>query len=253
MTQDNLILETNADGITTLTLNCAPVNALSSEVLENLAGVFETLAQDAACRALIIQSPFKVFSAGLDLNAAAALDTAGEERIARALTLTFRALYAFPKPTVCAVGGAAIAGGFFFPAACDARLATAKATIGLAEVKVGVNLPVGPLEIARAELPPAACRRLLLSGDPISAEEALSFGFFDQITETLDDDAMAKALSFAALPAAAFAATKADLRRPAIETIDRALAAGAHAPGATWFLPDSQDHMRAMISGRKNT
>lgn len=253
MAQPHFSTDTNSDGITTLTLQRAPVNALSPDFLEALESTFTALVADSACKALVIQSAFKVFSAGMDLAEATGFSAAEEERTARAFTNTFRALYALPKPSVCAVGGAAIAGGFFFPAACDFCISSPAANFGLAEVKVGATLPVGPLEIARAELTPAGFRRLLLSGDPVKAEEAMAIGLVDQIvaSEELAAESLAKANSLAALPAAAYAQTKADLRAPALAAIDNAVAGGAHAPGKSWFLPDTREHMRAMMSDRK--
>ncbi|MEM9851163.1 MAG: enoyl-CoA hydratase-related protein, partial [Pseudomonadota bacterium] len=164
----------------------------------------------------------------------------------RAFTDTFAALYAMPKPVVAAVGGAAIAGGFFFAAAADWTVATDAARFGLAEVAVGAPLPLGPLEIARAELTPAAFRRLLLTGTPISAEEAAAAGLVDEFAEpdTLAKTAFDRAKALAAHLPAAYAATKADLRRP---TLDR-IAAGREASLAAWFVDGTRDRMRARLA-----
>lgn len=245
----DLRLSVDEDGLAELVLARPPVNALSPDMLEELEARVGEIADAARIRAMILRSEFRVFSAGMDLRLAQGFDRGEEERTARAFTTAFRALYSCPKPVVCALSGAAIAGGFFFPACADVRLAVAEAKLGLAEVRVGATLPAGPLEIARAELPPGAFRRLLLTGAPVAAEEAAGWGFIDRIVPpgALMQEARAEAARLAELPPEAFAATKADLRAPALARIEAAMARGVHDPGRGWFLDETRARMRAAL------
>lgn len=240
---ENCKLHQGAYGVWELHLTRAPVNALTADMLGDIAACLARAEADSACRALVLSASGKVFSAGMDLRAALSFGADEEIAMSRAFTDTYTALYRFSKPMVAAVQGAAIAGGFFLAVAADLRVATASATFSIAEVQVGARLPVGALEIARAELSPACFRRMLLSGDPIDAHTALANGIVDEIV-TEDDlllTANTRAGMLVDLPPAAYAATKADLRAPALERIEAAIAAGAHAPDTRWFLPGTKE------------
>ena len=107
-------IEDLGGGITRLMLRRAPVNALTPGFLDALSDFYDSVAIDDSIRAIIIASGQKILSGGLDLKAAQKFDKVDELEIVRGLNQSFTKLYALPKPTICAVNGAAIAGGFFF-------------------------------------------------------------------------------------------------------------------------------------------
>jgi enoyl-CoA hydratase len=246
-------IEAAADGIARLVLNRAPVNALTAGFLDHVASALAELVHDAATRAIIVSSAFRTYSGGLDLKAAQAMDLAGEQAIVRALNVTFSDLYRCPKPVIAACSGSAIAGGLFFVLAADWRVGAEDAAFGLAEVRVGADFPVGPLEIARDTLAPAAFRRLLLSGQPIQAAEALAQGILDETVPhaAVEFRALEAARRHAALPPGAFARVKAQSRKPALDRIDHAMATGANAPPDGWLTAESRPAMAAMIASRR--
>ena len=143
--KQSLSIRAHGDGIIELQLGRAPVNALSAEFLMEFADEITRIGQDDEVRAIILTSPFKVFSAGLDLKEAQDFDLEQQQAIVRGLNEGFLALYACPKPVVACIGGAAIAGGLFFVLASDRRVALSKSSFGLAEVRVGADFPFGPL------------------------------------------------------------------------------------------------------------
>ncbi|MDA0962776.1 MAG: enoyl-CoA hydratase/isomerase family protein [Proteobacteria bacterium] len=237
------LIHTSCPGsILRLTLNRAPVNALSAAFLMDFADAVDRFVADDGQRALVIDSGLGVFSAGLDLKAAQHFDAEGQRAIVAGLNRAFLALYACPKPVVVAVNGAAIAGGLFFVLAADARLGTARARLGLAEIRVGVDFPVAPMEIARAALAPDDLRLLMLGGHPIGAEDALRRGILDSIVapEALGD----AALEAAAHPPGAFARVKAQIRGDTCDAIRARIATG---PQGDWFTGETVAAMRAMI------
>ena len=164
-----LIREDLEGGVTRLVLNRPPVNALNSDFLDLLGAHLDRLQADTAVKAVILASNSKVLSAGMDLKEALGFDLKDQQAMVRSLNVNFTKLFGFPKPTIVAASGAAIAGGFFLVLASDYRIASLKARFGLAEVRVGANFPVGPLAIARATLAPNDLRRLMLGGHPIGA------------------------------------------------------------------------------------
>jgi enoyl-CoA hydratase len=232
-------------GIIELSLNGGPVNALSPEKLMGFRDVIQQLGADDAVRAIVLTSPLKVFSAGLNLKEAQDFDDDAQIAIVNGLNEGFLAQYACPKPVICAIGGAAIAGGLFFVLASDHRIATPKALFGLAEVRVGVDFPVGPFEIARATLSTNELRRLILRGQPIKAEAAMSAGIVDRIVapEDLRTEALKDAAEFASIPPKAFAAIKQQIRGDVIARIKD----GTKATPEPWFTDETRSAMAKMI------
>lgn len=250
-TTPDLIQSNHPGGVVCLTLNHAPVNALSADGLMRFAKTVQALDADEAVRAIVITSPFKVFSAGLNLKEAQEFDLAAQHAIVKGLNEGFMALFACSKPTVVAVNGAAIAGGLFYVLASDYRLAVPRAAFGLAEVRVGADFPLGPLEIARASLSPNDLRRLMLTGQPMSAEDARISGIVDRIVapEILLEDAFDAAAKLGQIPPGTYASVKRQIRGDVITKIEAGIAAGANAPEEGWFNDETVPAMRAMLGG----
>lgn len=246
---DTILHQDLGNGIAVMTLNRAPVNAISAEFLADVEAHFKRLESDSEVKAVIVASAFKVFSAGLDLKAAQDFTLQDQTAIVDNLTSTFAAMFRFPKPVVAAVSGAAIAGGLFFVLSADYAISHAGAKFGLAEVRVGANFPVGPLEIARATLPPPALNRLMLTGRPVSARKAMEIGFIDEVMEAQDimKRAEAAALDLMASAPKAYASIKAQIRAPALRIIDEAIANKSDPVRTGWFTDETKAAMKAMI------
>ncbi|MGR3624497.1 enoyl-CoA hydratase/isomerase family protein [Pseudophaeobacter sp.] len=253
--KQSLSIRAHGDGIIELQLGRAPVNALSAEFLMEFADEITRIGQDDEVRAIILTSPFKVFSAGLDLKEAQDFDLEQQQAIVRGLNEGFLALYACPKPVVACVGGAAIAGGLFFVLASDRRVALSKSSFGLAEVRVGADFPVGPLEIAKATLDSNTQRRLMLTGQPVGPIAARNFGFVDIIAEDQEDlfaYSLSEARKLAELPSLAYASIKRQLRGEVIARIEAAIAVGGNAPADGWFNSQTKSAMQRMIDQGKS-
>ncbi|MFK7753133.1 MAG: enoyl-CoA hydratase/isomerase family protein [Sedimentitalea sp.] len=241
--------ETDQKGVVQLELSRAPVNALSAQMLMSLAQRLDDMASDTNVRGVVLSSAFKVFSAGLDLKEAQDFDLEQQHAIVRGLNEGFLALFRFPKPVVVAIDGAAIAGGLFFVLASDYRIATSRAQLGLAEVRVGADFPVGPLEIARDTLDPNALRRLMLTGQPMKADQALTAGILDELCDASDlkERATKAAHTMAKSPQGTFASVKQQIRGSTITRIEAAIAAGANAPEGGWFTSETRAAMQRMV------
>ena len=231
-------------GVVQLSLNGKPVNALTPGGLFGLRDCIQELSNDQNVRAIVLSSPLKVFSAGLNLKEARSFDSDQQHAMVCGLNEGFLALYACPKPVICAINGAAIAGGLFFALTADYRISAPKAQFGLAEVRVGVDFPVGPLEIAKATLSTNDARRLMLRGQPVDAEAAQRMGIVDMIVEAENvlPQALKDAAEFARIPAKAFASIKHQLRGDVIAKI-------RDAPPATdsWFTNETTAAMAKML------
>ena len=210
-----------------VTLRHPPANAMSLELTEEIAAVFERLGQDSSLRSLVLSGQGNCFCAGLDLKAVPAFDVADQRRLLNALNRAFLAVYSCPLPVVGAINGHAIAGGLVLALCCDWRVAARTPFLaGLTEVRVGVPFPVGAIEVVRQELSPRVARELVLFGLNLRSDAAAEAGVFDETVDpdALLDRAMAKAIELAALPPAGFAKIKRGLRSRSLEAIEAAIA-----------------------------
>jgi len=226
--------------VTILRMVAGKGNALNLEFASALADAVEEL-ESGPAKAAIITGKGSVFGAGVDLPA---MVEGGPDYVRRFLPLlqrVFERLVQFPKPIVAAVNGHAIAGGAILMLTCDQRLlANGTARIGLTEVRVGVEFPAWPLEIVRFATPPHHFPTLVCTGRTFQPEEALARGLVDELVEPerLIDRACEVAEEMAAIPAAAFTATKRSVRRPLIEAARRQAALEETVMIEKWSSPE---------------
>jgi enoyl-CoA hydratase/carnithine racemase len=213
------------DGVTILTADRPPVNAMNLELLEELVASVERLAADVP-PALVLAGRPGAFSAGLDLKAVPAYEPAEQRRMVEGINAMALGVYSLPCPVVCAITGHAIAGGFVLAVCGDHRVASTEGRYGLTEVKVGVPYPQGAIGVVRAELTPAAARVLVLGNRLVDADECVQLGAFDEAVEpdAVVDRAVEVARELAELPAAVYARTKAQLRADTLATLRAAVA-----------------------------
>lgn len=216
-----MIERSDNDGITTLRLAHGKASALDLELTDALAlAVAEVAASDA--RALVLTGTGSIFSAGVDLFRLVDGGREYAERFLPALSRTLRDLFSFPKPVISAINGHAIAGGCLFALAADYRImASGNGRLGIPELLVGVPFPPSAIETARFVVPPQHLQMLMYTGRTFAPDDALRLGLVDEVVDaaTLAGRAEELARQFAALPAAAFALTKRQLRD---RTISRA-------------------------------
>jgi enoyl-CoA hydratase len=223
--------------VTVVTLAHPPANAMDTASLNELADIFDRLANDVGVTAVVVTGDGRSFSAGLDLNAIQHCEPGHQEELIEALNRAFLAVYSCPRLVVGAVNGHAIAGGLVLALCCDIRLvADVDLKVGLAEVRVGVPYPVGAIEVVRHELSAPIVRRLVLGGELIGAHTAVELGVFDRVVPAAE--LLATALSAARdhMPPGGYARIKAQLRNPAIQATRAAL--GGRDPLARPWLTD---------------
>lgn len=207
----------------TLVLQMAhpPSNTLSLGLLTTLAKELSAAARDPSVKAVVLASAYpRYFSVGLDLQEMVSLPSERRGEHLRVLLGAHRVLRELPKPTVAAIGGSAILGGWILALGCDYRLLSAgTGKIALSEIRIGMSptsvLVSRMLEIAAS---PAYVKEMVLRGKTLRAEEALAAGLVDALipAESLKTEALALAKSLSRQPPLAYAAVKRALsRRPA--------------------------------------
>jgi enoyl-CoA hydratase/carnithine racemase len=179
-------LTTRLDGpVLRLTINReAKRNAITGDVLAGLHAAFEQAASSRAIRAIVLTGAGdKAFCAGADLSGNAfKLDPAEPyQRFANLM----RASRRLNVPVIARVNGACMAGGMGLLALADMAVAHDKAVFGLPEVKVGV-FPSQVLAMLQHLVPRRVLAELVITGEPISAEEARTVGLVNYVTDDLD-------------------------------------------------------------------
>ena len=240
-----------ADGITVVTLDRPPVNAMSLEFVHEIADAAERL-RDAAepPAAVLLAGSERAFSAGLDLRALPTLDTADQRSLVAGLNRMFCEWYALQFPVVGAITGHAIAGGMLLALCADVRIGSDAGRYGITELQVGVPFPVAAMGLVRGELSPSAGRRLALRADVVDAAEALRLGVLDEVLAAgqVRERALALAHELATLPPPAYAATKQALRGDVIAAMRRAMSDDPCLEA--WVPDDIVARAAARVSGR---
>jgi methylglutaconyl-CoA hydratase len=184
MSDPTFVLERRPDGVVWLTLSRPAIhNAFDDRQIADLSVAFGELARDETVRAVVLTGAGRSFSAGADLNwmrRTATYSEAENLRDANALATLMKALYGLPQPTVARVNGAALGGGTGLVACCDVVVAGESAVFGTTEVRLGIMPAViGPYVIAAIGTRQA--RRLILTGERITAYEAARIGLVHEV------------------------------------------------------------------------
>jgi methylglutaconyl-CoA hydratase len=186
-------------GIATITLNRPEKrNAISFELIDDLLQVLDAVAKSDAI-VLIVTGAGKAFCSGMDLdNLKSLLGRSPEQNLEDSQTMVrlFRSLYEFPKITIAAVNGPAIAGGTGFALLCDFTLAVPDAKFGYTEVRIGFVPAIVSTFLLR-QVGEKQARDLLLTGRLFGAEEAARLGLVNEIVAP--DKLMPRALELATL------------------------------------------------------
>jgi methylglutaconyl-CoA hydratase len=166
-------------------------NAFNSVMVRELRGALAALRDDAAVRAVVLSGRGRSFCAGADLNWMREIvrySYAQNLEESTALADFLHELYAFPKPTLARVNGAAIGGGAGFLAACDIVVADAGAQFGLSEVKIGlVPACIAPYIVRRTG--EGRARRYFLTGERFDARRAAEIGLVNDVAPPAGLDA----------------------------------------------------------------
>jgi enoyl-CoA hydratase/carnithine racemase len=183
-----LLVDTKADGIRVLTLNRPErKNALSPELVDALTHALVEADRDQAVRVLVLTgagdaaSSRAAFCAGGDLGSGQQGDGFFEQHKERGafaeLLLAFRRM---GKPTVAAVNGFALGGGFGLVLACDLAVASDDAELGTPEVKRGL-FPMMIAALIYEQLPKKAANELVLTGGKVSGARAVELGIVNRV------------------------------------------------------------------------
>jgi enoyl-CoA hydratase len=229
----SLILE-RTDALAVVTVNRpAVLNALDRATIDALGAAMASLGADESVRVVIVTGAGeKAFAAGADIRELAALSPLEARAQAERGQAVFAAIERLGKPVIAAINGYALGGGCELAMACTLRVAASSAKLGQPEIKLGLLPGYGGTQRLARLVGRARALDLLLSGDPIPADEALRIGLVDRVVAPADLMAEARGLAatIASRPPAAV--------RAILDAVGRGLempSAEGQAHEAAWF------------------
>ena len=163
--------------VAVLTVNNPPVNALSQHVRQGLRDGVKQAIADAGVGAIVITCAGRTFIAGADIT------EFGKPPREPGLHEVLELIEGSPKPVVAAVHGTALGGGLEVTLACHYRVGVKDARFGLPEVKLGLLPGAGGTQRLPRVVGVDKALQMMVSGDPIRADEALKHGLIDEIVE----------------------------------------------------------------------
>jgi enoyl-CoA hydratase/carnithine racemase len=192
---DTLKVERDSElsGLTTVTLNRPDkLNAINSRMHEELQSVCAQLQSDTQTRVVVFTGAGRAFSAGADLKnsppfTAAVGDVLAMRHLVGTGNRTTAAIERLDQVTIAAVNGLTVGGAVVFLSAMDLRLAAASAWFSIPEIDLNIPLTWNALPKLMREFGPARTKQLVMTGDRFSAEDAVRWGFVNQVTP---DDAL---------------------------------------------------------------
>lgn len=214
---NDVLLESHAAGVATLTLNRPESrNALSAELYDALLAALARLAADEAVGAVVLTGAGTAFCAGGDVKGMVArrpMTAAEAAADLRRRTDISRHLHEMPKPTIAAVNGPAAGAGMAIALACDLRIAGAAARFSTAFARIGLPGDFGGSYFLTRLVGPAKARELYFTAATLDAATALALGIVNRVVPDaeLTPATAALATDLAAGPRAAFALMKANL------------------------------------------
>jgi enoyl-CoA hydratase/carnithine racemase len=194
MTFQDIVLE--RDGTTAIVTLNRPErrNALSLRMLQELTACFRGIGEDAGVRAVILRANGAAFSAGHDLSEMVGKDGAFYRQLFEACTAVMETMQGIPQPVIAQVHAMATAAGCQLVASCDLAIAVPEARFATPGVKIGLFCSTPMVALSRA----VGARRameMLLTGEAISAEEALQAGLINRVVPAAELAATARAMA----------------------------------------------------------
>ena len=182
-------LQSDSD-VAVIQLDNPPVNALSHATRKRIAAELARAAADPAVKAVVLTGNAEFFSAGADVKEFNTPKMAAEPNLATLLLLFEHSL----KPTIAALSGNTLGGGFELALACHYRVGTPEARVGLPEVKIGLIPGSGGTQRLPRAVGLETAINMIVSGEPARAADLARTSLFDRIIE---GDLVAGAKAFA--------------------------------------------------------
>jgi enoyl-CoA hydratase len=240
--------------VAVLTLTHPPANALSSAVINDLSDCFDQIENDRDVKAVLIHGEGRFFSAGADIKEFTQVpDGASFSTLSKRGQDLFSRIESFHKPVIAAIHGAALGGGLELAMGCHIRIVEEGAKLGLPELQLGL-IPgfAGTQRLPRLVGVPKATE-MMLTSEPISAEEAVRWGLANRMVEAgnVFDEALNLAGKVAEKSAVSVKHLLACLNDARVGAFEKGMERERTSFGTVFMSHDGQEGIRAFIEKRK--
>ncbi len=253
MSFENIILEKRGRVAVIKVNRPEKLNALDIRTRQEIVAAFEQLRADSEVRVVVVTGAGeKAFIAGADIGEFAGR-TALQQREIMRNSRAFDVMEDFPKPVIAMINGYALGGGCELALACDIRIASSKARLGQPEIKLGIIPGGGGTQRLPRLIGEGKAMELILTGDMISAEEALHLGLVNHVVapEELEAKTMELANRMSELSPVALMAAKQAVKNAARLDLRSGLEAEIDLFSLTFSSADKEEGVRAFIEKRK--
>ena len=186
------------DRVALVTIDRPPVNALNGKTMQELGEAFEGLAKNPEVKVIVLTGEGKnmTFIAGADIKEMTAIKSPKEaEELAKKGQAIFNQIEKMRKPVIAAINSVCVGGGNELAMACHIRIASDRARLGQPEINLGIIPGFGGTQRLTRIVGSSKARELILSGDVITAQEALRIGLVDRVVP--DGELLRQALGLA--------------------------------------------------------
>ena len=231
------------------------LNALNSQVLEDLNELVDLVNADEEIRALVLTGAGeKAFVAGADIGEMSTLTKAEGEAFGKKGNDVFRKLETMPIPTIAAVNGFALGGGCELSMSCDIRICADTAVFGQPEVGLGITPGFGGTQRLARLVSPGMAKQLIYTARNIKADEALRIGLVNAVYPAADLMAAAEkmAVTIAANAPIAVRACKKAINEGLEMGMDDAIVLEEKLFGSCFETADQVEGMSAFLEKRKH-
>ncbi len=174
---------TNEEGVSFLSINRPPVNALGNQLLDEIGQAMDVLSADPKTKVIVFVSAIpNVFIAGVDLKEMAALtNTEDILKVIRKGQAVFNKIENSEKPVIAAIQGACVGGGQELVMACHIRIASDRTRFAQPEITLGIIPGFGGSQRLPRIVGPSRAAELILTGDLIAPQEAFRIGLVNRV------------------------------------------------------------------------
>jgi len=236
-------------GVATITVSRPPVNALNSEVQDELRQIAAECGRRTDIRSIVLWGGEKVFVAGADVKEFARMSPQDMQRGATALSGALDSIAQLPQPVIAAVTGYALGGGCELALTADFRVSADDAKWGQPEMLLGIMPGAGGTQRLPRLIGVAKAKDLIYTGRLVDAAEALEIGLVDVVVPAAQvyQTAHAMAAKFAKGPALALRAAKAAIDQGMEMDLANGLRLESHIFASLFATEDKQRGMASFI------
>jgi enoyl-CoA hydratase len=250
--QHPVLCHRDTDGVAVVTIDRPERrNALNLEVKSRIAEVVSQLVADGTVRVIVLTGSGGYFVAGTDIAEMATMTPT--QHVTLGTDHVFNVMHHCPKPLIAALEGYALGGGCELALTCDLIVAGRSTKLGQPEIRVGIMPGAGGTQRLVRTIGRYRTMKMILTGEPVTAPEALAMGLLSEMVE--DGQALARALELAqtisGMPPLAVRAIKEVLQQGADAPLETALVLERKAFVTLFGSIDQKEGMNAFLEKRK--